>query len=247
MRTGCRWMLIVVATVYCCAWSRALEAAAPEVSLELTPLRQVIVTGDEGKFRAQHWMSEGSAGGVKEFSLGYTLPDGTQLSGEGHALIDQNDLGGAFSLKKEKLGFVNLDFSEFRKYFDNTGGEYRRFTNLQHVDMDHSLTLDIGKLDLETGLTLEGWPELAFQYEHEFKQGAKSRLSWTSVIEDGLTRKIGPAWQNIDETVDVFALKAKHEVRGFALSGEQRWEFVRAENFREERSFSSNTTATTAS
>ena len=245
MRSRGRWIFTVVLLVQVCAWSRAVEAAAPEVSLELVPLRQVFVHGDEGKFRAQHWMSEGAAGGVKQFSLDYTLPDGTQFTGEGHALIDQNDLGGAFSLKKEKLGFVNLDFSEFRKYFDNNGGVYRRFTDLQHVDVDRELTLDMGKLELETGLTLEGWPELTFQYEHEFKQGTKSRLTWVGVTDEALMRKIAPSWQAIDEVVDVFALKAAHEVRGFALSGEQRWEFARSENLREEAALSTNNGYTT--
>ncbi len=243
VRTGARWFLIGV-VVSCCAAPRAVAAAAPDVSLELEPLRQVFVNGDEGKFRAHHWMSEGYAGGVKQFAMDYTLPNGAQLTGEGHALIDQNDLGGEFSLTKEHLGFVNLEYSEFRKYFDNTGGTYHAFTALQHVDTDRELTLDIGKLELETGLTLEGWPELEFVYEHEFKTGAKSRLSWTSVTgEKGVVRKIGPAWQAIDEVVDAFALKASHELRGFALTGEQRWEFARSENFREERQFSTTSTA----
>ena len=156
MRTRSRWILIGLVATQCGTCWRVVEAAAPEVSLELVPLREVVVNGDVGKFRAQHWMSEGYAGGVKEFSLGYTLPDGTQFSGEGHALIDQHDLGGAFSLKKDTLGFVHVDFSEFRKYFDNGDGVYHALTNLQHIDLDRDLTLDIGTLELETGLTLEG-------------------------------------------------------------------------------------------
>lgn len=218
-------------------------ATEAEFSITPLPLRQAFVDGDTEKFRAHHWMNDGYAGGIKEFMGRAVLPDGTEIATGGHALIDANDLGAEFSVKKEALGFLTFDYDEFRKYFDGTGGVHRRFATLQTSDTDKELALDIGKFGVETGLTLEGWPELGFTYEREFKDGAKSRLSWTDVTEFGETRKIGPSWQDIDEIVDSFALTADHELAGFSLKGEQRWEFVRSELFREERSLSTNSTA----
>lgn len=218
------------------SWAPRLAAAAdPEVSITLAPVRQIMVDGDKEKFRAHHWMKDGYTGGVQDFSAQYVFPDGTQFSSRGHALIDQNDLGAALSLKKEDLGFIDLDYSEFRKYFEGTGGVHRRFTTLQVNETDKELALDLGKLELETGLTLEGLPELSFLYEREFKDGAKSHLTWAAVKDDGETRYIAPSWQDIDEIVDTFAVQANHELAGFALRGEQRWEFVRAEMLREEK------------
>jgi hypothetical protein len=201
----------------------------------LLPIRQPLVDGDRGKFRAHHWMKDTYVGGIKDFSARYDFKDGTAFSAEGHALIDQNDLGAELSLEKAGAGFIDLDFSEFRKYYDGTGGVHRRFTTLQVSETDKELALDIGKLALETGLTLEGWPALTFEYEREYKDGAKSRLTWAAVKEAAETRYIAPSWQDVDEIVDVFALNVDHEVAGFALKGEQRWELVRIETFREEK------------
>ena len=247
MRAAARWIFpALLLGAGMCRFAPALDAAEPEISVRLAPVRQVFVSGDKEKFRAHHWMKDGYTGGIEDFSGHYEFPDGTVFSTEGHALIDQNDLGTELSLKKEGLGFVDLDYSEFRKYFEGTGGVHRRFATLQVNETDQDLALNIGKLELETGLALEGWPELAFSYEREFKDGAKSRLTWASVTEAGEVRKIAPSWQDINEVVDAFALEANHEVAGFTLTGKQRWEFVRAENFRVERQLATTSSAADA-
>lgn len=220
-----------------------VESADSEVSLSLLPLRYTFVDGDAEKFRLHHWSKDGYVAGINDFSAHYGFADGTMLSSSGHALIDQNDLGAALLLEKEGLGFFDLNFTEFRKYYDGTGGVHRRFPTLSVNETDKELALDIGKFDLETGLAFEGLPELSFLYEREYKDGAKSRLAWTAVKDDGETRNIGPSWQDLDEIVDTFALRANHDLGGFALSGQQKWELVRIESFREERSLSTTSTA----
>lgn len=215
---------------------RMAFAADPEISISLLPVRSVFVSGDKSKFRAHHWMtSDGYAGGVKDLSLRHVFQDGTELEADSHAIINDNDLGADFSLKKEHVGFFDLGYTEFRKYYGAVGGAYYRFPALPGITTQKRLELDLGKLELEGGLTLEGWPELILQYEREFKDGAKSRLTWTAVKAGSTTRYIGPAWQDIDEIVDTFALKADHELAGFAVKGEQRWELVRTETLREEK------------
>ena len=239
------WIAAAAAAITCGSF-RAAQAADTEVSLTLEPLRQAFVSGDAEKFRAHHWMHEGYAGGVKAFSGRTTLPDGTDIAADGHALMDQHDVGAALSVKRAALGFFDMDYSVFRKYYDGSAGVFRRFTQFQTNETDRELALDIGKLDLTSGLQLEGWPELTALYEREFKRGAKSRLSWAGVKEASDTRKIGPVWQEIDEVVDSFAVKAAHELAGIMLNGEQRWERARSESLREERQLSNTTAAADA-
>ena len=238
MRGLKRWTFLIVAGMGVCAGSAGVEAADPEISVTVAPVRYIAVNGDAGTFREHHWMKDGYVGGISDFSGKYTLPDGAEFTTEGHALIDQNDLGAAFSLKKESLGFVDLDFTEFRKYYSGKAGVFRRFGPLSSPDTDKQLQLDLGKLELETGLTLDGWPELTFGYEREYKDGTKSRLTWGEVEESvsgtKITKNITPSWQEIDERVDVFTLGATHQLAGIDLTGEQRWEFVRSENLRQE-------------
>jgi hypothetical protein len=235
MRATLRSVLAVVLGSGVCFEPAEAEAADPEVSVTLAPIRQAFVRGDEATFRAHHWMREGYVGGLQALFLRHVFPDGTAFSAESHALIDQNDLGASFSLKKDALGFFNFEYSEFRKYYDKTGGVYYPFSTFRSSDTFKELELDLGHFGLETGLTLEGWPALAVEYEREFKDGAKSRLTWSAVKEGSVTRYIAPSWQDVDEVVDTFALKARHELAGVALTGEQRWELVRTETLREEK------------
>lgn len=222
-------------------WVAGAEEAS--LSVQVMPARYVGVDGDDEKFRAHQWMKDGFTGGVRDASTSAVFQNGVVLEAGGHALVDQNDLGAALSLKKEGLGFFRTDFSEFRKYYDGTGGMYHFFSTLQANETDKKLALDIGKFSMETGFALEGLPQISFLYDRHFKDGAKSRLTWTAVKEGTITRSIGPSWQDVDEITDAFAVKAGHTLAGFDLSGEQSWEFVRSDMTREERNLSTTTTA----
>jgi len=193
----------------------AQSAEPPDVSITPEPIRYAFINGDSEKFQAHHWMRDRYVGGVKEFSLIRRLPHKVSAEIEGHAVVDDNDLAGHISIERENFGFVTLDYQEFRKYFDGTGGVYRLFNTLPVNELDRGLELHIGHLALEVGLTPEEWPDLVFFYEREFKDGVKSRLTWTAVREGSVTRNIGPSWQEIDEIVDIFGIRAEHEVAGF--------------------------------
>ncbi len=237
------WVLIGVLGAGAGKWAGVVEASDLKASATALPVRYVAVDGDEHKFEAHHWMKDGYAGGLEEMNVAYAFPEGTSFTAEGHALIDQNDLSTAISLKKESLGFLGLDYAEFRKYYDPTGGVYHPFSRLPSIDTFRNLALNIGHLSIETGLTLPDLPEITFLYEREFKDGTKSRLTWTPVTDGSVTRSIGPSWQEIDEAVDVFSVGARQEIAGFTMHGEQRWEFDRTETLREERNLSTNSTA----
>lgn len=222
-------------------------AEGPEVSITAMPVRYIFVDGDDKKFREHHWRDTRWDGGIKEMSLHQELGEDTSLSMEGHALVNQNDFGAELSLKREDVYHILLEYTEFRKYYDTTGGRNFRFTTLDTNDTQKELALDIGRLEVETELALGDYPDLTLAYEREFKDGAKSRLTWTSVKEVAETRKIGPAWQEMDEIVDVFMLKAGQEVAGFHVSGEQRWEFVQVETLREEKNLATTGVASDTS
>ena len=229
-------LLFVLPFILAAGPSRLDAAAAPEISIAAEPLRYSFVEGDSEKFRMHQWVKDRYVGGIREFSLGENnAVDGISLETEGRALIDENDLKGELSLKKKGAGFFHLDYAEFSRFYDGTGGFYYPFTALAANELDKDLELEIGRLSLEVGLTFENFPEIVFFYEREFRDGAKSRLTWTAVKEGAVTRSIGPSWQEIDEIVDIFGVRARREIRGVELKGEQRWEIVRSEMTREER------------
>lgn len=230
-------------------------AKSPEIVLALEPARYAFVNGDAAQFRAHHWMSTGYSGGVKEFSLEDEFSEDTKLLAEGHAIPANGDYGGELKLTKEEWGYLLFEYQQFRKYYNSSGGLYGAFRDLASSDTDRYLALNIGEFSAEAGLRREDIPEITLNYTREFKQGTKSRLSWTSVTEGPTTagvtptsnilRKIGPSWQEVDEIVDRFDAKAEDELYGFHWNAEQGWEFVRSRNTREEQNLSN--TATPAS
>src|SRR3989338_5647253 len=214
-------------------------------SIDILPAQYIFVDRNVDKFRADHWMREGYSGGISDVKAAYKTPQDVEVLMEGRGILDQdeaigrNDYFGSILIKKENLGFVDVEFKEFPKYYDNRGGVYYPFEalGLSGLRLERDLELDIGMIRVETGLTIEGWPEIEFEYERETKNGAKYRTTWGSAVVNGLTRKIVPSWQEIDEMVNVFAIKAKHEVKKFEVHGEQHFEFVKSANKRYEQNF----------
>ncbi len=241
---------IISLLTFLCAVGRAESAApkSPEITLVMEPVRYVAINGDAAQFRAHHWMSTSYAGGVKEFSFEDELPDGVSISMEGHAIPNNGDYGGELKLTKEELGYLLFDYKQFRKYYNASGGVFNGFSVLSSNDTDKDLSLNIGEFSAEAGLRRENLPELTLNYTREFKTGTKSRLSWTSVTvgptasggSPDVLRKIGPSWQEIDEIVDKFDIKAEDDFAGFNWQAEQGWEYVRSRNTRQEK-YLSNT------
>ncbi|HTL71305.1 MAG TPA: hypothetical protein VL404_08455 [Candidatus Eisenbacteria bacterium] len=250
-------LAVLTVLVFCAGDGRAASEAvkSPEISLALEPAQYAFVNGDASQFRAHHWMATGASGGVKEFGFEDEYPEGVTLTAEGHAIPDNGDYGAEIKLEKEGFGYLLLDYTQFRKYYGSSGGLYNAFTTLKSSDTDRDLTLNIGELSLEAGLRMENLPEITLDYTHEFKYGTKSRLTWTGVTEGptvsggapDVLRKIGPSWQQIDEDVNKFGIKAEDELYGFHWHSEQEWEYVRAKNLREEKNLSTTPAAASGS
>lgn len=215
------------------------------ISVASEPARYSFVNGDASKFRALHWIDDGFVMGVKDFSLTSEMQDGVTLESEGHAVPGEGDYEGLLILKKEDLGYIKFDYDQFRKYYANGAGFYGTFPTLAQNYTDKELALNIGKFGVEAGITMKNIPDITLLYEREFKQGTKSRLTWARVTDfvngANRTRGIGPSWQEIDERVDSFDVKLADTVNGFNWKSDQHWEFVRANNMREEQSLSAGT------
>lgn len=244
--------LLILLTVFASPLIAETGSHHEEFEFDTAPYRYVIVDGDEDKFRAHHWLTNNYSGGIDEFYASYKLPNDLLVEMEAQAAPRNNEYEALYKITKKNLGYIKFDYEEFRKYYDRTGGTYYRFAEyrspdspLMHGEADKDLALDIGKFGVETGINVEGYPSLVLGYEREFRDGAKSRLTWGDVTQGSVTKKISPSFQDIKEIVDIFDVKLEHEVKGFELKNENRWEFVRIDATRQERYFASeaNTTA----
>jgi len=234
-------ILIAFITGILCIGKTPVFAGELDLSLVPEPIRYISVTGDDEKFQAHHWMKEDYVGGFDNVLVGYQdEKQKVTFDAEGHSLWDQDDWKGGFHLKKTDWGYVKVDYQQFPKYYDGTGGVYEKFTTLRAPELDKELRLNIGKLEVEAGITLEDLPNVIFYYEHSFKDGDKSLLNWADAREGAIAKKISPSFQDIDEVVDAFGIRVDHTIKGFELGGEQRWEFTHSKTMMEERYLSTN-------
>ncbi len=242
-RTRLSTLFVLLAFVSLFVSSRAMAAA--EVVTSYTPeFRYVTVDGEVDKFQAHHWMQAGLDGGIRDFELKTEdAASGFSLWNEARFFPGNADYFYDLEMKKEDVGFAHLEFNQFRKYFDNSGGIYTPFTRLNGVSANRDLYLDMGKLEIEAGVTPPSAPDVIFVYEYEYKLGTKSRLTWSRMTEGSITRGIGPTWQEIDEEVHVFEVKVKDDWHGTEWSADQKWERAESKSTREERYLSTNTTA----
>ena len=219
------------------AWDLSEAATQSVVSVAASPAVGVtIVHGDKSKFRELEWRPDGWDGGLESFGLTQTWPDGRAVTAEGHLLRDDYKL--TLELRKPDLGFTRLGFEQYRKYYDDAGGYYGGFSPPLYR-LGEDLHLDIGRAWVEVGLTLPNWPRIVAGYEHQYRDGSKSMLSWGPVLApsgDFLdTRSIYPSVEDIDENTHVFRLDLTYETHGFQFE----------DNFRAELS-DSNTRRTDA-
>lgn len=182
------------------------------LTLELAPvLEHRTVDGDEDKFREDWWMREGWAGGLERFSLAKKTRGDWLLKMGGRVIASEQDYEFHLELGKEDVGFLRTRYSEYRKYFDDTGGFFPSFSPAS-FDLNRDLHLDIGNFVLEAGMTRPDLPRVVVGYEHRFKEGEKSLLEWGGVTGGAFNRHIFPSFKEMDEELDIVRIEVSHSV-----------------------------------
>jgi hypothetical protein len=235
------WLILTTTAI--CAQETSQQS---EPKGQVTPtLRYLTVDGDEEKFREDWWIREHWAGGIGAFTLQYMYDNDAALSLEGRAILPEEDYELLFQVTKPDVGFLHAGYTEYRKYFDGTGGFFERFPT-PSFELANDMHLDIGNLFIDVGLSIPNWPKLVFGYEHQFKDGRKSLLEWGSVTEGGITRNIFPAFKEIDEEADIFKAEVEHETGTVQVGDKVRYEHYRTatKRFGEERDLDAGTSET---
>lgn len=187
------------------------------------------VEGNEAKFREHQWLRESWRGGLESFDFTERLTPETKLSVRGHLLTD--DYLAAGRLEKSELGFVQLGFSQFRRFEADTGGYVPAFDPAAY-QLGRDLHLDTGRAWIDLGLTLPDWPRLTLGYEYQYRNGSQATLHWGPVGSlppyDPATdaRNIFPAWRSIDERTHVLKFDAEFERAGWRLADSFRGEWT---------------------
>ena len=228
------------------------EDVENEASFQYTftpTLGYVSVSGNERKFREHYWQTEGVSGGIAEFSLSDRLKNGTQIDLNSRSIFETEDHEIELSVRKPKLGFIQLGYDQFRRYYDDTGGLYQAFGQAP-ITLNRDLYLDNGRAWIDVGLTLPDWPTIVLGYEHRYREGEKSMIHWGPIFpaDPAASGKgIFPSSKQIDEETHIIKLDIEHEWRGWDIEDSFRGEFTEFSTSREMADFSSTGTSTAGS
>jgi hypothetical protein len=182
------------------------------------------VSGDTKKFQELYWQHDGWLLGMEDFELTTKPGPDSRITSFGHAYRDDY----LFVIKAEKndLGFSQFGWSQYRKYYDDTGGYYALFTP-PAFSLDRDLYVDVGKGWVDFGLTLPRWPVITVGYEYQFRRGTEATLQWGPVTQGVETRDIYPAFKDLLENVHILKFDVNYEVAGVLLNDSFRGEWYR--------------------
>ena len=170
----------------------------------------LIINGDAAQFKQEHRQSGDIFGGIEDLHFEQTIGKKAQFSVDAHAIFDNNDYDVKLELSQPDIGYIRAGYTEFRSWYDGNGGYFP--VNGQFFPPPFpEMHIDRGEAWVELGLRLPDWPEITVRYSHQFRDGQKDSTSWgdtplTGLTTGSTTRKIAPAYRDIDETRDILAI-----------------------------------------
>ncbi|MGA2684979.1 MAG: hypothetical protein ABSF51_08005 [Verrucomicrobiota bacterium] len=188
-------------------------------------------SGNKAQAEQNNQSRNGAFGGIKDFHFGTGLGKNTTLSADGHALFDNRDYQLKLDLEQANIGFVRLNYDQFRTWENGDGGFYPP-SGMWYPLSDDALALDNGTFSVEGGLRLANLPNvpnLTFKYTHTYRNGEEGSTIWGYSHPDplnnpGAVRGLNPSYYNIDEHSDIFQLDATDHIKATDLGVGLRYE-----------------------
>jgi hypothetical protein len=181
--------------------------------------------GSQAQEQQRYQLSKDPFGGISDLHLQESIDKKTSFTLDGHALFDQNDYKITFNLQREDFGYVRVNATDFRTWYNGAGG-YWPPTGVQYQLPGDDLYLDRGLFSIEAGLTPKDLPKLIFKYTHSYRDGQKSSTIWGPVHPDATTavRGLYPSLYDINEKVDTYDLDLTHHIQNTDFSLGVRYE-----------------------
>ena len=186
------------------------------------------VSGNEAKFREHVWMPDGAAGGIQDFTMEESVGRDGMVRVTGHALPGLEDYAITLAYRQKDLGFVRGGYSQYRRWFDGTGGYYAPYGVPPYQLDDDRLHVDSSRAWIEVGLEQPRLPRFVLGYEYLRREGTRPTLQWGTVTDPATFdfRAIYPASKEFEEQVHVIRLDLEHDIAGLRIEDNFRAEFV---------------------
>lgn len=190
------------------------------------------VSGNEGTFREQHWRASEFAGGIDRMQFSDRFSNHLQIEMHARSLFETEDHHFELRLEKPELGFIELGYDSFRRFYNDLGGDY---PDLGVPFLGKDLHLDVGNFWIDLGIDRPDLPSMVLGYEQRFRNGEKSMLHWGPIFPASPSlpgKGIFPSSKGIDETLHILKFDLAHNWRGWDVENAFRGEFFKISTMR---------------
>jgi hypothetical protein len=169
--------------------------------------------GNENQAQRGQQHDTGPFGGIEDLHYESEIAKKTTFTLEGRSIFDEHDYSLGLGLNRENLGFLRLNFENFRTW-DSGNGDYLPADGTAWSLPGDALALDRGFISLVAGLTKPNLPQITFKYTHRYRDGDKSSTLWGPVHDSTATvYRAYPGISSIDETFDTIQLDLTHHYK----------------------------------
>src|ERR1700730_651352 len=172
----------------------------------------VAISGNSAQFKQDHGISGDVFGGISDLHYEQAVDKNTQFTVDGHGIFDNNDYDVKMELSRTGVGYIRAGYTAFREWYDGDGGFFPPRGGTFFPPQDKELHIDRSEEWVELGLRMPNWPEMTLRYSHEDREGQKDSTIWGDTAVTGIavnpTRRIVPAFSDIDETRDILSFDA---------------------------------------
>ncbi len=198
----------------------------PQLTFAFSPeFRWINVSGNKGKFRELEGVPTGFTGGVQNFSMVQQVSPDEKVTLSGHVVLPGQDIDVQYALDKTDIGFIHAGLTEWRKYYNDTGG-FDSAATPPGFELNRNLYIDNGRAWVDFGLALPQRPQVVLGYEYQFREGSEANLDWGIVN----TKNIYPATQAVNERTHILKLGVTYDLDDWHLEDNARVEYYRLGN-----------------
>jgi hypothetical protein len=189
------------------------------------------VGGDKAQFQHHVNTANGRFGGVEDFHWQEFVGKQGLFTVDGHAMAANDDYSIKLDLSDPDKGYVRAGYSQYRTWYDNSGGFFPT-TSLSFAPLyGNDLHMDRGSAWAEAGLTLPGKPVFTIRVEHDYRQGQMDSTSWgDTTTVTASDKKIVPTFLDINETRDIIQADVKDKLDKTDLGLGVRFEVDRSDD-----------------
>jgi hypothetical protein len=173
----------------------------------------MITGGNANQAQQGQQHSTGPFGGIADLHYESEVAKKTTFTLDGHSILDEHDYSLGLGLNRENLGFLRLNFENFRTWDSGNGGYVPADGTAFSLPGD-ALALDRGFFSFVLGLTKPDLPQITLKYTHRYRDGDKSSTLWGPVHDSGgSVYRAYPGISSLDETFDTIQLDLTHHYK----------------------------------